>query len=88
MVAPSGPLASFRLLPLFRQTVLLGCVFFLIGDLYAYLGLGLSPAEALEASLASAALFMAVFYFTASIILKSSTGSGKTSGPRKGLRGK
>jgi hypothetical protein len=88
MVALSDLLASFRLLPLFRQAVLLGCVFFLIFDLYAYLVLGLSPAEALKAAMASAALFMAVFYFTSVIILKISAGKGETSGPRKGLRGK
>jgi hypothetical protein len=88
MVNGSGLLADFRLLPPFRQTVLLGCVFFLIFDLYAYLVLGLSPVEALKVALASAALFSAVYYFTALIILKISARSSKRNGPRKGLRGK
>jgi hypothetical protein len=88
MVITSNLLAGFRLLPPFRQTVLLGCVFFLIFDLYAYLVLGLPPTEALKVALASAALFMAVYYFTALIVLRISAGSGKTGGPRKGLRGK
>jgi hypothetical protein len=88
MVKIAELLTGFRLLPLFRQTVLLGCIFFFIGNLYAYLGLGMPPAEALKAALASAALFMAVFYFTASLILKSRARIDKTAGPRKGLRGK
>jgi hypothetical protein len=88
MVNGSTLLAGFRLLPPFRQAVLLGCVFFLIFDLYAYLALGLTPLEALKAALASAALFSAVYYFTSLIILKIGTRSSKRNGPRKGLRGK
>jgi hypothetical protein len=88
MVKIAELLAGFRLLPPFRQAVLLGCIFFLIFDLYSYLVLGLSPTEALKSALASAALFMAVYYFTTMIILKIRAGRGRTSGPRKGLRGK
>jgi hypothetical protein len=88
MVTNSSLLAGFRLLDPFRQTVLLGCAFFLIFDLYSYLSLHLSPVEALKAALASAILFSAVYYATTTIILKISAGSRKGNGPRKGLRDK
>jgi hypothetical protein len=88
MVTISDLLTSFRSLAPFRQAVLLGCVFFLIFDLYAYLDLHLSPVEALKAALSSAILFSAVYYATTTIILKISAEKSRRSGPRKGLRGR
>jgi hypothetical protein len=73
----------------FQQAVIVGAIFFVIYWLYGYLFLGMGPLAAASESIYSALIFMVVYYFTSTIIMKKNLQAGaQAKGPRKGLRNK
>jgi hypothetical protein len=73
----------------FQQAVIVGAIFFVIYWLYDYLYLGMRPIAAATESIYSALIFLVVYYFTSTIIMKKGMQAGAQSkGPRKGLRNK
>jgi hypothetical protein len=79
----------FRNMMPFQQAVIVGAVFFVIYWLYDYLFLGMKPVAAVSESIYSALIFLVVYYFTSTIIMRKSPQKGAQSkGPRKGLRNK
>lgn len=85
----SNLLISFRKLAPFQQAVIVGTIFFLIYWLYGILLLGMEPIAAASESIYSALLFLVVYYFTMTVILRKNLQSGaQVKGPKKGLRNK
>ena len=79
----------FRQMAPFRQAVIVGAIIFIIYGLYDYLMLSMGPVEAISTSIFSALIFLIVYYFTSTIIMKKNLQAGtQAKGPKKGLRNK
>ncbi|MCJ7444270.1 MAG: hypothetical protein MUO26_07045 [Methanotrichaceae archaeon] len=79
-------MARFRMMSPLYQSAVVGILFFLLYGLYATFILSLPYLEALQISLYSAVLFIVIYYFTSTIIMKKRSEAEIVKGPKKGKR--
>jgi hypothetical protein len=74
------------MMPPLYQSAVIGILFFLLYSLYAAFILSLPYLEALQISLYSTVLFIVIYYFTSTIIMKRRNEAEIVKGPKKGRR--